>query len=353
MNISIGIVGLPNVGKSTLFNALLKRQIAEAANYPFCTIEPNVGVVEVPDHRLQVLYDMVKDRDTKIIPAVVKFVDIAGLVKGAASGEGLGNQFLSHIRECQMILEVVRDFSDENVIRAGAENPESDMATIKTELILKDLETVTKLSNNKQQKTVNKLDLVRGSAADKLLTGLNQGLAASEVILSEEEMVEAKNWQLLTMKPIVYVLNVDESRTHLDASLQVVSLSISAKMESELSALSDLEQKEYLAGLGLSESGLDRVIKICFHTLGLQTFLTAGPKEVRAWTIRQGAKGPEAAGAIHGDFERGFISAEVCHYDDYIAVGGWSKAKELGKVRLEGREYVMKEGDIVEFRFSV
>jgi len=383
MNLKIGIVGLPNVGKSTLFNALLKRQVAEAANYPFCTIEPNIGVVEVPDPRLRVLYDIVSGRGTmhhaptvgdhiinpKIIPAAVEFVDIAGLVKGASEGEGLGNNFLSHIRDCQMILEVVRDFSDENVIRAGAVSPEEDVKTIKTELILKDLETVGNCQIDKSRKVV----------LEKLMIGLNQGKLASETTMSEEELASIKDLQLLTMKPIVYARNVDEtsvgasrgspetSRAGHDQPLQfeqerelVASkarvqdeITISAKLESELSALSPEDQKDYLSQLGLTESGLDRVIRLCYHTLGLQTFLTAGPKEVRAWTIKQGDKAPAAAGVIHTDFEKGFIAAEVCHYDDYIKLGGLKNAKEKGLVRTEGKEYVMQGGDVVEFRFNV
>jgi len=359
-------VGLPNVGKSTLFNALLKRQVAEAANYPFCTIEPNVGVVEVPDPRLKMLYGLVKKPETKIIPAVVKFVDIAGLVRGVASGEGLGNQFLSHIRDCNMILEVVRDFSDENVIRAGSVNPEEDVATIKTELILKDIETLAKVSLKKVGK-VDKDEAVRIATADKLLTALNGGEMARNVTLTEEESVAVAQWQLLTMKPIVYVINVDESvvgeplvgSRDSDVSagghkaLPYESVVVSAKVESELSSLDEADQQAYLSQLGLKESGLDRVIRVCYDTLGLQTYLTAGPKEVRAWTIAKGATAPEAAGAIHTDFQRGFIAAEVCHFQDYVDLGGWSKAKTAGRVRLEGGQYVMQEGDIVEFRFSV
>lgn len=349
MNLSIAIVGLPNVGKSTLFNALLKRQVAEAANYPFCTIEPNVGVVEVPDSRLKPLYDLVKKEETKIIPAVVKFVDIAGLVKGASTGEGLGNQFLASIRECQMILEVVRDFSDENVIRAGSISPAEDEATIKTELILKDIETLQK-TKNKKQETNNKVDLSRQLVAERLIQGLNQGQLASEVGLTEEEQAAVKDLSLLTMKPIVNVLNVDEDRLSKNDDQNVL---ISAKVEAELATLSPEEQKEYLSQLGLTGSGLDRVIRVCYQTLGLQTYFTAGPKEVRAWTIRKGAKAPEAAGAIHTDFERGFIAAEVCHYQDYIDAAGWPPAKEKGHVRLEGKDYVLQDGDVVEFRFSV
>lgn len=385
MNLSIAIVGLPNVGKSTLFNALLKRQVAEAANYPFCTIEPNVGVVEVPDARLEKLADIVaqtemgsdrRDPSTglrtnrpPVIPAAVRFVDIAGLVKGASTGEGLGNQFLANIRECQMILEVVRAFTDENVIRAGALDPESDIATIKTELILKDIESLRKTGDGKQktdgrgQKTED-----RDGTVKKLLEGLNQGKAASEVELTDEAREAVRDLQLLTAKPIVYVYNVDESDVgaHHDAPvtesifrgihespLQSQMVVVSAKVEAELSSLAPEEQQEYLSQLGLAESGLDRVIRVCYQTLGLQTYFTAGPKEVRAWTIQKGAKAPEAAGAIHTDFERGFIAAEVCHYQDYIDCGGWSPAREKGKVRLEGKEYVMQDGDVVEFRFSV
>jgi GTP-binding protein YchF len=375
VNLSIAIVGLPNVGKSTLFNALLKRQVAEAANYPFCTIEPNVGVVEVPDERLGQLADIVARVGSgsgsgtarpPIVPAVVKFVDVAGLVKGAAQGEGLGNQFLSHIRECQMILEVVRDFTDENVVRAGAVSPEEDRATIKTELILKDIETVSKVVNKKVSSTASKGEKFRLTVAEKLLAVLNTGLAANEAGLSSEELEVAQEWQLLTLKPTVHVYNVNEATlSHLHPSpLRFDSwqrsrksgkdlVLVSAKVEAELAALSPEDQKEFMAGLGLTESGLDRVIRVCYQTLGLQTYFTAGPKEVRAWTIKKGDKAPQAAGAIHTDFERGFIAVEVCHYQDYIDCGGWQAAKEKGKVRLEGKEYVLQDGDVVEFRFSV
>ena len=391
MNLKIGIIGLPNVGKSTLFNALLKKQVAEAANYPFCTIEPNIGVVEVPDRRLKELFDIVvktehlSDRLPKIIPAAVEFVDIAGLVKGAAEGEGLGNKFLSHIRDCQMILEVVRDFTDENVVRAGAVNPEEDVKTIKTELILKDLETLqgvlsrTKSVGARSSRPQNGSDgpaptglggpTHRSAPTTKMITALNQDFLASEISLSDAEILAVKDLQLLTMKPIVYVRNVDEasvgasrgspgpSRVGHDRPLQIEQqreneISISAKLESELSALSSEDQQAYLSQLGLKESGLDRVIRLCYHTLGLQTFFTAGPKEVRAWTIKQGDKAPAAAGVIHTDFEKGFIAAEVCHYADFVKLDGLKNAKERGFVRTEGKDYVMQEGDIVEFRFN-
>lgn len=303
----IGIVGLPNVGKSTLFNALLKKQAALAANYPFATIEPNVGVVPVPDSRLAVLAEVVKT--TKIVPATVTFVDIAGLVKGASQGEGLGNKFLSHIREVDAICYVLRDFGDENVIRAGSTNPQDDLEILKLELQLADEQT-----REARQAKAKKVD---------------------------EPLI------LLTDKPAIVVYNTDEDR------LQKPGLRISAKMEEELASLDTDDQKAYLENLGIVESGLEKVIKKAYEILNLQSFLTAGEKEVRAWTIKQGTLAPQAAGVIHTDFEKHFIKADVISFDDFVACGGWAKARELGKVRLEGRDYLMQEADVVEFKVGV
>ncbi len=339
MNLSVGIVGLPNVGKSTLFNALLKRQIADASNYPFCTIEPNVGVVEVPDDRLSVLAKIVNTQ--KIVPAVVKFVDIAGIVKGASVGEGLGNKFLSHIREVSVICHVVRYFKDENVVHVnGAVNPDSDKEIINSELILADLQT---LENIKNQKVKNPL-------AEKLYEALNKGILAKDVELEEKEKEASEEFHLLTMKPVIYVANVDESQLS-DKSSDI--LKISAKTESELAELSSEEQKEYLKSLGLEKSGLERLIQVAYKTLGLISFLTGGEKEVRAWTIQKWTKAPQAAGTIHTDFEKAFIKAEIASYEDFVKYNGWVDLRQNGKVRFEGKDYVMQEGDVVEFKVGV
>jgi ribosome-binding ATPase YchF (GTP1/OBG family) len=307
MSLEIGIVGLPNVGKSTLFNALLKKQQALAANYPFATIEPNVGVVPVPDPRLEKLAAVVKSE--KIVPATVKFVDIAGLVKGASQGEGLGNKFLAHIREVDAICYVLRDFGDENIVRAGSVNPQEDLEVLKMELELADMQ----MQEKRQSKGKN----------------------------IEEQL------PLLAHKPAIVVINTDEDK------LAGEGLRISAKLEEELAGLGETEAAAYLAELGVGQSGLQKVINAAYQVLGLQSFLTAGEKEVRAWTIRQGAKAPEAAGVIHTDFEKHFIKADVINWEMFVADGGWTKARELGHVRLEGREYVMAEGDVVEFKVGV
>jgi len=338
-------VGLPNVGKSTLFNALLKKQVALAANYPFATIEPNIGVVGVPDQRLAELAKVAKS--AKIVEATVRFVDIAGLAKGASQGEGLGNKFLQHIREVDAIVYLLRDFSDENIIRAGSTNPQADYEILESELILADLETVEKIINTTKNKNTK-------AVADKLKEGFVKGIPARELIWNEEEASEVRQMGLLTVKQIIRVLNVDENKLSVVSDqLSVEAVRISAKMEAELSELSVDEQKVYLADLGIQESGLERLIKKAFDILGLQTFLTAGEIEARAWTIKKGMKAPQAAGVIHTDFEKHFIKADVINWDDFVKLGGWSKARELGKVRLEGRDYVMAEGDVVEFKVGV
>ncbi|HSX39158.1 MAG TPA: redox-regulated ATPase YchF [Candidatus Saccharimonadales bacterium] len=363
MSLAIGIVGLPNVGKSTLFNALLKRQAALAANYPFATIEPNVGVVDVPDFRLLKLAEIVKseygrqagDREVpeKIIPATVKFYDIAGLVKGASQGEGLGNQFLSHIREVDAIVHVIRDFTDENVIRAGSVSPKEDIDIINTELILADLQVLDKryskieqdLKRSKSPEDIRKLELYK-----HIKEALDKG--SFPVIETEDDKALIADLNLLTLKPIIYVYNISESDLKLHTGGDDI-IRLSAQIESELSSFSEEEKQAYLSELGITESGLDKVIKKGFDVLGLQTFLTAGPKEVRAWTIKKDAKAPQAAGAIHTDFERGFISAEIISFEDLIKAGGWKVAKDKGLVRIEGKNYTMRDGDVVEFRFSV
>lgn len=347
MSLKVGIVGLPNVGKSTLFNALLKRQQALVANYPFATIEPNVGVVEVPDERLPVLAKIVGT--SRLVYATVEFVDIAGLVAGAATGAGLGNKFLSHIREVDVIVQVLRDFSDPNVVKEGSVDPKSDYEVVTSELILKDLETVQKLKASK--KPLPNLPLRKGEERrgllEKLYDGLDSGKPAREILTTDEEGELAVDLFLLTMKPEILVLNVSEEdlvRKH--EGEEVV---ISAKIEAELSSLAEDDAKAYMKELGIAESGLDKLIRKAYETLGLMSFLTAGEVEVRAWTIKRGTKAPQAAGVIHTDFEKKFIKAKVVSYEDFVASGGWKGAAEAGKVRLEGKDYVMREGDVVEF----
>jgi len=352
MNLSVGIVGLANVGKSTLFNALLKKQQALAANYPFATIEPNVGVVPVPDQRLQKIAEITKEEHhmvglPPIIPATVTFVDIAGLVKGASQGEGLGNKFLSHIREVDAICHVVRYFIDSNIIHvAGTPNPESDKETVNTELILADVQTLDKQPTPKKS-TASKDELIKYAAIEKLKRGLNEGKLAKDIELSEEEHIAAKALQLITMKPVFYVANVSENQLH--DTFPEDTIPVCAKIEEELSNLSEQEQKEYLQSLGLNASGLERIISKGYHILNLISFLTAGEKEVRAWTIRRGDTALIASGVIHTDFMKHFIKAEVVSYNDFI---GWKKARELGKTRFEGKTYVMRDGDVVEFHIG-
>ncbi|EKD64889.1 MAG: hypothetical protein ACD_50C00269G0002 [uncultured bacterium] len=365
MNLSVGIVGLPNVGKSTLFNALLKKQAAFVANYPFATIEPNVGIVPVPDPRLEKLAEITKVEEKMVSippikPATVNFVDIAGLVKGASEGAGLGNKFLSHIREVAIIAHVVRDFEDENVIREGSINAKSDYETIRTELILADLQTLSKI-NEKALKT----DPVKKGAVEKLQEDLNSGKSALDVALTEEEKTAIRELGLLSQKPEVIVVNVSEgeyTEKNIPAIVKKHSQALNlhsdrfvvicAKIESELSELSKDEQREYLKDLGLDFSGLERLIQKAYETLGLISFLTAGEKEVRAWTIRKGANAVDAAGEIHTDFMKKFIKAEVVSYDDFVELSGWKGAREKGKARLEGKDYIMRDGDVVEFKIG-
>lgn len=354
MSLSIGIVGLPNVGKSTLFTALTNKG-GLAANYPFATIEPNVGMVPVPDKRLARLAEI--DHPAQIVPAMVEFVDIAGLVAGASQGEGLGNQFLANIRECDAICEIVRYFSDPDVIHvSGKVDAESDVETIKTELILADIATIEKAmpriekEAKRDKEKAKKLDVMK-----RAFDALNDGHRVRTIGLTDEEAADLYDLHLLTMKPYLYVANVDEDQ--LNSNLGTIDgltpVKISAKVESELIDLEEDEREEYLEELGIEESGLERLVRETYHLLGLQSYFTSGEKETRAWTIHIGDTAPKAAGVIHSDFERGFIKAETASYDDYVALNGEAGCRAAGKLRQEGKDYIVQDGDIITFKFNV
>ena len=379
MSLSVGIVGLPNVGKSTLFNALLKRQQAYVANFPFATIEPNVGVVPVPDERLRRLADVIESETNPStgstalttsplrvsrppeVPSIVQFIDIAGLIAGAHKGEGLGNKFLSHIREVSAIAHVVRAFSDPDIVKQGVANPKSDFETIETELKLADLQTLEK---QKDPGNTPDADLrKKWEVVLKLKDAIQKGIPGRDLELGEEERKFAKELSLLTSKPILVVLNVDEGDLKEGNKIEIGFASsvgihtsqvvaISAKIESELSTLSLVDQEAYLSDLDVRESGLGRLIKKAFETLGLITYLTAGVKEVRAWTISKGMNAQEAAGVIHTDFMKNFIKADVCDFDKFVEAPGWKAARDTGYVRIEGKDYIVKDGEVIEFKIG-
>lgn len=366
MALSVGIVGLPNVGKSTLFNALLKKQQAYVANFPFATIEPNVGVVPVPDNRLDKLAEVTKNEEKMMslppkVPATVEFVDIAGLIAGASKGEGLGNKFLSHIRETNAICYVLRAFTDPDIVKQGVKDPVSDFEVLETELALADLQTLEKQKD--PGNTPDKELIKWWQKVQKIKSSLDKNEMVRSLNLTDEEKMTAKELGLLTVKPILVVLNVDEGDLKNSRDLEIefaekLKLNpeqivvISAKTESELSELSSDDQKIYMQDLGIEKSGLERLIQKAFSTLNLMTFLTAGEKEVRAWTIPAGINAQEAAGVIHTDFIKKFIKADVVGFEEFIKAGGWKAARELGKVRSEGRDYIMKDGEVVEFKIG-
>jgi GTP-binding protein YchF len=378
--LSAGIVGLPNVGKSTLFNAVTKTQKAQAANYPFCTIDPNVGIVTVPDPRLAALSAL--SHSKKLVPAAIEFVDIAGLVSGASAGEGLGNKFLSHIREVHAIVQVVRCFEDSDIHHvSGSVDPVRDIEVINTELVLADLAAVQKRAERVQKlaRSGDKPSKAELALCEKLIPHLDSGKPAITLALSEEEQKLVREFFLLSQKPTIFACNVAESdlgevsamltegaaatspaanyvkavQEYARAHFATEAVVISAQIESELAGLSDAEATEYLEGLGVKSSGVGSLIRAVYHLLGLRTYLTTGEQETRAWTIRAGDKAPAAAGVIHSDFERGFIAAETVHFDDLTALGSFAKCREAGKLRIEGKEYVVQDGDVVEFRFNV
>ncbi len=364
MSLKIGIVGLPNVGKSTLFNALTRTKSANAANYPFCTIDPNIGIVEVPDRRLAAL--AATSESEKVIPATIEFVDIAGLVKGASEGQGLGNKFLSHIRECQAIGHVIRIFDDPNVTHVhGSINPKLDKEVIESELLLSDIQTMGNRVNkaNSDAKSGDKEKKAYAELLNKVMKNLESGILACMIDLTDEEKKSLQDLHLLTMKPHLYFINVPESElanmdlqkyaTALDVKDPDKIIPICAKLEEELGELTQPEILDYLQSVGIKETGLDHLIRSAYKVLDLITYLTSGPKETRAWTIKKDTLAPQAAGVIHTDFEKGFVKAEVIFWEDFVKAGGEAKAKEQGLMRMEGKEYVVKDGDVMHFKFAV